>query len=135
MIFFYLINDIKYFSKIRLLSAKNCLNLKEELLKFIDDLEILTAKGSYDNGNKVYFYISNINFEATYTYIQTGNYGVSLISAFALNSIASLNPSTLKKVKRWLDSLKSTSTLISETGEMQRKLFFKKQRELVNTSL
>ncbi|MDR1876688.1 MAG: hypothetical protein LBQ84_03595 [Flavobacteriaceae bacterium] len=133
MIFTYLVNDIKYFTKKRLISKKNRQQLKEELLVFIDDLESLTTKGHFDNGNEVYFYISNINFSSTYSYVQTKNYGMTLISAFTLNSVTSLNPKVLEKMKRWIESVKNTSTLISKTGEMQRILFFKKQRELINT--
>lgn len=34
-------------------------------------------------------------------------------------------------MKEWIQSLRKFSTMISESGEMQRIQFFKKQREIV----
>ncbi len=36
-------------------------------------------------------------------------------------------------LKDWIQSLKKFSTMISESGEMQRIQFFNRQREIINT--
>ena len=38
-----------------------------------------------------------------------------------------------RSLKEWIQSLKKFSTLISESGEMQRIQFFKQQREIIDT--
>ena len=44
--------------------------LKEELFVLIDEMEALAARGKSKAGNDVRIYISNINFEATYSYLR-----------------------------------------------------------------
>lgn len=133
MLFLYLINDIKYFSSVNLISTADVQELKEELIHLLNYLERLAAKGRFDNGNKVHFYISNINFDTTYSYVHTQKYNLTFIKAFTLNGIASLDDKTFESVKNWILSLKRFSTLISESGDLQRIHFFKRQRELVAT--
>ena len=133
MIFVYLINDIKYFSSVNLISDDDVRELKEELYQFLDYTERLAARGKFDNGNRIRFYISNINFDTTYSYVQTRKCKLTLIKAFTLNSVASLDDKTFDSVKNWISSLKRFSTLISESGDLQRIHFFRKQRELVST--
>ena len=131
MLFIYLINDIKYFATVNLISRDDVQELKEELFHLLNYLERLAAKGKFENGNRIHFYISNINFDTTYTYIHTQKCSLSLIKAFTLNGIASLDDKTFESVKNWILSLKRFSTLISESGDLQRIHFFKRQRELV----
>ena len=38
-----------------------------------------------------------------------------------------------RDLKEWIQSLKRYSTLISQSGEIQRMIFFTKQREIVDT--
>ena len=78
-----------------------------------------------------FVYISNINFEATYSYIASSVYHISLVRVFAINSFATRDEQVFNSVKEWIHSLKKFSTLISQSGEMQRIKFFKTQREIV----
>jgi hypothetical protein len=133
MIFRYLVNDIKYYASIHYITEEDVAALKEDLLKFIDKMERLATKGEFETGNRVQLYLSSLNFESTYSYLQTQNMNLSNIIAFTLNSIVSLDTTTFYRLKTWIDSLKRLSTLISESGEIQRVKFFKEQRELVNT--
>ncbi|WP_163308507.1 helix-turn-helix domain-containing protein [Dysgonomonas sp. 521] len=133
MIFRYLVNDIKYFASIRYITSEDVAALKEDLLTFMDRMEKLATKGEFETGNKVQLYLSSLNFESTYSYMQTQNLKLSHIIAFTLNAVVSLDTTTFDRVQQWIDALKRLSTLISESGEMQRVKFFKEQRELVNT--
>ena len=78
-------------------------------------------------------YISNINFEATYSYLETSSTQLSLIRIYSINSITTQDPEMFRGLKEWIQSLKKFSTLISESGEMQRIQFFKQQREIIST--
>ena len=129
--FHYLVNDIKYFASIHLITDEEVTNLQADLLQLLDDLEAIASKGKFDTGKDVHIYISNINFEATYSYVETSNLQLSLIRIFSINSITSRDKDMCKSMKEWVQSLRKFSTMISESGEMQRIQFFKKQREIV----
>lgn len=133
MIFQHTVNDIQYFSDIHLISDEDKKRIKEDLLLLIDELEDLAGKGKSETGNDIRIYISSINFEATYSYIEATALQVSMIRVYAINSITTQDPAMFSSLKEWIQSLKKFSTLISESGEMQRILFFKQQREIIQT--
>ena len=132
-IFAHMVNDVEYFSSIHLLTDEDKQKIKEDLLLLLNELESLARKGKFDSGNKVNIYISNINFETTYSYIESSNLQLSMIRIYAINSITSQDVEMHKSLKEWIQSLKKFSTLISESGEMQRIQFFKEQREIIDT--
>ena len=132
MIFLHLINDIQYFSDIHLISDEMKQNIKEELLKLTDELESIAMKGKTDFGNDVHIYVSQINFEATYSYLETNLMQLSMIRVYSINSLTTLDAQMFRSLKEWIQSLKKFSTLISQSGEMQRIQFFKQQREIID---
>ena len=128
-----MVNDLQYFTSIHLLSEEDKLKIKEESLQLIDELEDLANNGKYATGNEVNIYISNINFEATYSYIESNSVQMSMIRVYAINSLTTHDTGMCQSLKAWIQSLKKFSTLISESGEMQRIQFFKQQREIINS--
>ena len=78
-------------------------------------------------------YISDINFESTYSYVETDIYHQCLIGVFSINSITSKDDFLFQHLKLWIQSLKKYSTLISQSGEVQRIHFFNRQQELVKS--
>jgi hypothetical protein len=131
MIFNYLVNDITYFVDVGLILPVEIEHIKDELFHLLDDMERVATNARYDSGNPLYLYISNTNFESTYSYTLYEYGSVSCLSIFTLNVLTSVDDSMLHMVKEWIQSLKRLSTLISEAGEMPRRQFFKKQRELI----
>lgn len=115
-----------------MISPEYVRKLKKELLELLDELEEIAVRGAFKSGKEVSIYIANINFEATYSYIATSSYKLSLIRLFAINSITSHDENVFRNVKEWVDSLRKYSVLISQSGEIQRSKFFKDQREIVN---
>ena len=132
MIFQHLINDIQYFASIHLISDETKEEIKNELFLLADELEELAINGKTADGNRVRIYVSNINFEATYSYVDTNNLQLSLIRIYSINSINTMDNEIFCTLKEWIQSLKKFSTLISESGEMQRIQFFKQQREIID---
>ena len=112
--------------------------LKEAYGKAIDEslisgVEELAGKGKYETGNDVRIYISNIKFDATYSYVATSNSHISMIRIYSINAITTQDDGMFRSLKEWVQSLKKFSTQISESGEMQRIRFFNEQREIINT--
>ena len=98
----------------------------------LDELEEIATRGTFRTGQGVCIYISNINFEATYSYIASPAYHISLVRVFAINSFATRDEQVFNSVKEWIHSLKRHSTLISQSGEIQRMMFFNEQKKIVD---
>ncbi|MCD8184512.1 MAG: hypothetical protein LUE99_17220 [Bacteroides sp.] len=131
MIFQHLINDVQYFCNIHLISEEDRGRIKEDLLLLVDELEMMAIRGKSETGKDVKIYISNMNFEATYSYLQTDLLQISMIRIYSINSITTQDKEIFSGLKEWIQSLKKFSTMISESGEMQRIQFFKQQREII----
>lgn len=132
-IFANMVNDVQYFSSIRLLGDEDKRKIKEALLLLTDKLEMLAREGKFNNGGKVNIYISNINFETTYCYLESTKIQLSMIRIYAINSISSQDTEMFRSLKEWIQSLKKFSTLISESADMQRIQFFSDQRKIIDT--
>lgn len=133
-IFDYLVNDLLYFSGIHMITREELQAIKADLMSLLDYMEQLTLTGcDPESGNPVFFYISNLNFGSCYSYIKTTTYHISFINAFLLNAIVSFDAKTYEKVRTWIQSQIKSSTLIIESGEVDRIRFFETQRRLVDT--
>jgi hypothetical protein len=133
MMFAYLVNDINYFASIYLITPEEVAALKEEILRLLDYVEAIATRGCFpETGNSVYIYISPVNFDTNYCYLEGEAARMSMIRTFVMNSMVSLDDYAFKKLKNCVLSMKRSSTLISESGEKHRIEFFEKQRALVD---
>ncbi|MCL1938649.1 MAG: hypothetical protein FWF52_09680 [Candidatus Azobacteroides sp.] len=131
-IFKNLTNDIRYFRSIRLLTNEDIQIIKEDLLRLLDYIENLAFKGQFkETGNKVNFYISEVNIDTNYTYLEMKNVHVSMLTTFILTHTLSYDEKAFIAVKNWLRSIVRISTLISVTSEKQRILYFEEQRQII----
>ncbi|MDR2476122.1 MAG: hypothetical protein LBD45_09740 [Bacteroidales bacterium] len=127
----YLLNDISYFSRIRLIAPQEIELIKSDILQMLDDLEKTAISGMSPKGKRHHLYISNLNFESNYTRIITGENKFIQIRSFAVNNVILRDEQYFEKMSQWFFSLKKSSILISGSGEMQRIHFFDHQRNRV----
>lgn len=127
------VKEIKYFAELGLVSTSDVANMKKELLQLLHELEVLSEKGSFHNGNLLSIYLSNVNFEATYTYVEKLGFQICFLRVYSINSMDSRDGKVCNYQKKWIHSLKRHSTLISQSGEIQRMMFFNEQRKIVDT--
>ncbi|MDR2037274.1 MAG: hypothetical protein LBQ60_05060 [Bacteroidales bacterium] len=130
-----LINDINYFINIKYITEDEAKLLKKDISCFIDYLDEIATTGCFETGKKIFLYISSLNFESSYSYVESQNYFHTAISSFTLNDAISLNIEVLKKIKKWMKAIIQTSIMISESATRQRVLFFTKQRDIIATNL
>lgn len=123
--------EIKYFAGLNLISSADVLHLKRELQQILNDLEELSVRGSFKEGNEIFIYLSNIDFETTYSYITRKDFQTSIFRVYSINSMDSQSPHICQMQKSWIQSLKRHSTLISGSGETQRIDFLEKQRSII----
>jgi len=129
---YYLAQDIKYFEDINLLNRDEINIIKNSLYVFLSDLEKYAINGKFDEGGKVFIYISNVHFENNLNYIDTKNLKLTMIKTFTLNEIYSVDEKICENTKKWCLFLKRASTLISQSGELKRIEFFGNQRKIVD---
>lgn len=127
------VNDIRYFRNINLIEKADIELLKEEFLEMLDELEERVSKGKFKTGTSLQFYISNVNFEATYSYLSSPILNQAMFRLYSINAIVSSDPLIYKYNKEYILSLKKYSTLISESTEMQRIQFFNKQKDIIHS--
>jgi len=127
------VNRVDYFNSIRLIERKDVLLIKEELFSILDYLEKIAITGQYkETGNAVNIYISDIDITTSYACLEAKNIHFSMFKAFILSYVTSFDENTFIKMKKWIQSLIKTSTLITLTNEKQRVLYFEKQRKIIN---
>lgn len=128
-----LLSNLKYFYNIGLLNAADMAMMKNDLLAMVDELEGIAAKGHFHTGKDVQLYISSVNFDCSYGHISGQNIHMAIIKICSVNLISSTEIKLFEQMKVWIDSLRKFSTLISQSGEMQRISFFNKQRASINS--
>jgi hypothetical protein len=129
---FYLADDIKYFEDINLLKRDEIMLIKESLHLFLSDLERYAINGRFDDGGKMFIYISNVHFENNFNYVDSKHLKLSMIKTFTLNEIYTVDEKICEGTRKWCLFLKRASTLISQSGELKRIEFFDKQRKIVD---
>lgn len=130
---FYFVKDVKYFKDIKLLTEEEVAVIKESLHLFLNDLERYAINGKFDNGGKVFIYISDVHFEANINYVDSECYKLTMIRSFTLNEIYSVDEKISEGMKKWCSFLKKSSTLISQCSELRRIEFFEKQHNIADT--
>ena len=131
-IFVSFVKEIQYFACLNLISKEDVLCLKEELYQLLTHMEALSITGEFSEGHKVFFYLSSIDFEATYTYIEKSDFQISMLRVYSINSMNSRDSKMCDYQKKWIHSLKRHSTLISQSGEIQRMMFFNEQKKIID---
>lgn len=132
-IFHSVLRDIKYFYELNLMTTDELTLVKEDFRNLMEEMEELAYRGAFPNGNSVQVYLSNIDYGSSYTYMEKTNFQICLFHLYNVDYIHSHHPEVCAIQKKWIDSMKRYSTLISQCGEKQRMTFFEKQRELINS--
>lgn len=130
-IFQTLVDNILFFHQINLISSDDVQNLKGELFDLVETMETDCTKGEFKNGSKLNLYLSNIDIETTYSYMERKGFLVSLFHLYEIDNIYSVHPEISQMQKNWVLSLRRYSTLITQCGEKERADFFVKQRAVI----
>lgn len=125
------LNTVKYFYKLNLLNNQDIEDIKNELLCMLERLESMSISGVWMDDFEFNFYISNIDFDTTYSYMQCPEFELSTIRVFSINVVRSFTPEICQANKKWIESLKRYSTLISKSGDLYRTEFFNNQRKIL----
>ncbi len=125
-----MVKEIKYFKSIHAINDEDINHIKGDLHAMLDSIEDQAKMHKTESGNKIEMYVSFINHGLNFWYFKTKNdFYVTFDSYFISldydNSISSIS------IQEWITSMKKISTLISESGTVERRLFFKEQHNYV----
>ena len=132
-----LVGEINYFRKMNVISIEDTKLIKNELKDLLFRLE-KHLKGTLNmdmHPQNLSFYISNINLGVTSWYMFSEN---QKLSSFNSHFIFSANTNSQQghiRLRDWIHSFKKISVLISGSGELERRLFFAKQHNIIDSFL
>lgn len=129
------IGIVKYFLNMGLIDEQEVMQIKSELFLMLDDMEKCASSGYSTQGKPMDMYISQISFDATYSYMEGAGIRSCSVTLYCIDHLSCLNQKVTENHKLWVKSLVRFSTQISVSGELQRNTYFSKQRHLVETML
>ncbi len=131
-----LVKDIHYFRIIGLLADDSVSLLKEEIIDLLNDLEATARKGyRHDPRKEVIFCIAHTSIQNWYTLVTSDSHKIAMFQAFYLNYVYTDDSETVEKMQSWIQSLIQSSTVISQSGEIERVNYFTGLRDYVQRSL
>ncbi|BES60962.1 hypothetical protein [Dysgonomonas capnocytophagoides] len=130
--FGYYLKQIRYLHELDLLDEENIEQIKQELYSVSNDFKTIAASGKYKTGYTVDYYLSEVNIDASFGLLDDGIYNIAFIKMLGMNYRLSRNIEVLKTHRRSFDNLKHFATLISKSGSSRRKLFFEKQKAIID---
>ena len=133
-IFQHFVTNVKYAAKIGIVKEKDVSLIKNDLTKFLENIENMTIKGKHkETGNEVSLFIFDANCDMNYSCLKCKNIEMVLFRAFVLNAVVSFENDVFKETTAWISSLQKMSTLISVSGERARAMYLDAQRKIVDT--
>jgi len=126
--------EFQFFHKSGLISDADLQKLKDEFIELIEYFESLAIYGQNNLGNKIWLYMLNIDFEFNYAYIKGRDFEYAYMDGiYMMDTIMSSDPDICRLHHKWINSLRKYATLISVSGEKQRREFFDKQKQFIET--
>ena len=133
-IFEYLVNDVKYFHSIYMITDEEKELIKEDLHRFLDYMHEVANTGCYpETQNNVTLYISQLNINTNYSYMYMPKSSTCYIHVFDKYHMSTFNTEMVENFITWMQLRKRTSIQISVVDERSRIEFFTQQRKIVDT--
>jgi len=130
-IFLNLIREIQYYYKRRLINEDDFLRIKGDLVGLIDMMENIAQTGLYISKARFNFYLSSLNIESNSRFTEFDNQVQSQFFIESVEPITISNKELCTIHKKWIDSMRKYSTLISLSNEILQVRYFNKQRTYI----
>lgn len=129
--YLHLIKEMQYFYIRGILNKTDLEILQEDLLKFMENTQIISNKGANSSGTIYEVYLSTFHINSTTSYTIWGNNEESAFWHHYGYPIITNNKDITKKHKIWLESIKKYCAIMSQSNELLQAEFFNKQREYI----
>jgi len=133
-IFLNMIKEIQYFYQRKLLTNEEMLLLKDDILHLIEQYEKIAQTGNFGT-NKIQLYLSSLCVNSNTICFDYDGSTDPLFWIFTINPVVIQNKEFASMQKKWLNSLKRQSELITQSNEITQAEFFFQQREYLDKYL
>jgi len=124
--------EIQYYYNRKLITDDEIIVLKEELSLALKNMETIMQTGCNEYGASASYYLSLIDIETnTNVAVFDGNIA-SLYWMHPVSSICIVNQEICNMQKRWVESIKKYSILVTLSNEILQAEFINKQNEYLN---
>lgn len=127
-----LIHDINYFFKTNLLTEQNRQQIISELLDMLELFNVIGSTGQFKD-KQIELYISNIAIDLSQVYLKSEGLEATVLEMNYPHSLLSFDQAFIKAQIQHLNVIRRTSTLISQSGEIEKTAYLNKQRLLVKS--
>lgn len=120
-------DEILYYYERKLITRDELLILKDDLYHLLKHTEMLVQRGVNDFGATYQFYISSLNVESNTFYIKYDDVVESFLWLYYVNPIKTNDKYMCATHKRWVDSMRRYSSLITHSNEILQTRFYNEQ--------
>ncbi|WP_029905616.1 hypothetical protein [Prevotella sp. 10(H)] len=131
-IFFNIINEIQYYYRRGLLSEDDLLVISKDMERVVYKTEQNILNGTNESGAPRTYYLSSLNIDCNSIYLEYGDNVRSFFYTYGIRPLGTSSKKVCAYHKKWLNSLKKYSVLISASNEEEQMRFFDKQKEYLN---
>jgi DNA-binding phage protein len=127
-----LLKEIGYLYRLGLISREDITHFKQEFHQMFDLIEVTAASGRFHGHHQMTLYLSNLDLEGSYCCYECPEMNFTHLRVYRLGMLNSSTPEIFMAQRHYIESLKRFSTLITKSGEMERSIFLREQRDLVD---
>jgi len=131
-IFQNIVREIQYYYNRKLITEEEIVLLKDELGQVLRNMENIMQTGCNDTGATASYYLSLLDIETNTNVASFDGNIASLYWMHPVNSICIVNQEICNMQKRWIESIKKYSILITLSNEILQAEFINKQIEYLN---
>ena len=133
-LFEYLINDIRYFHSIKMITCEEKKYIKNDLFSLLNYLKEVARSGCYpETNNEVNLYISRLTIDTNYSYVLTKLANICFVHVFDTFEIHTYEPDMVANFKTWMQLKQRSAIQISGVDEKSQIDYFEKQYRTVSS--
>lgn len=124
------------FYRMGVFSYEDVLLMCEDLSLLLTSFEEICMTGRIpETGNKIAVYVLQRPVKNDFMFIESSNINCGCVYMLGLYPLATVNSKTFDSFKSWFRSMLKSSMLITESNELERSVFFQRQRGYLSQML
>jgi len=124
------------FYRMNVFSYEDVLKMCEDLSLLLTSFEEICITGRIpETGNKIAIYVLQRPVKNDFMFIESTNINCGCVYMLGLYPLATVNSKTFDSFKSWFRSILKSSMLITESNELERSVFFQRQRGYLSQML
>ena len=131
-IFANLIMEIQYYHKRKLINDDELLALINDLSGLVNMVENIAQTGFYGPSTKYSFYLSSLSIGSCSRHVKYEDQTKSIFYVGSIEPVVVTNSDLCAMHKKWLESMRKYTTLITQSNEILQVRYFNKQRNYIS---